>query len=69
MTKKLTNTIFIHPNQKLDKDGWPEKWTKAQIKRIGELWDEGIASGPAGELDIEEVLARARNRLADKNKE
>ena len=28
--------------------------------RLGELWDEGVASGPAEPLSIQEIIARAK---------
>lgn len=28
--------------------------------RLGELWDEGIASGPGEALSMEEIIARAK---------
>jgi hypothetical protein len=32
-----------------------------ETKRLGELWDEGIASGPGESLPIAELIARARS--------
>jgi antitoxin ParD1/3/4 len=34
------------------------------LKRLRQLWDEGIASGPAEALDITELKHIARKRLA-----
>lgn len=33
------------------------------IKRLRQLWDKGLASGPAGELDMQELRKEARTRL------
>lgn len=46
--------------------GWQlrEPLRKAEIERLRRLWEEGLASGPAKELDIEEVKRRGRERLA-----
>jgi antitoxin ParD1/3/4 len=32
-------------------------------ERLGRLWDEGIASGPAGEVDFPELRSEVRRRL------
>jgi antitoxin ParD1/3/4 len=34
------------------------------IKRLRQLWDEGVASGPAGKLDMKMLRKEARERLA-----
>ena len=34
------------------------------ITELRRLWDEGVASGSAGELDVEELLQEARARSA-----
>jgi len=36
------------------------------IKRLRQLWDEGVASGSAGELDLTELRRDARARLEGK---
>jgi antitoxin ParD1/3/4 len=36
---------------------------RAAIAELRRLWDEGIASGPAQEMDIQEILAEARRQL------
>ncbi|KIZ42702.1 MULTISPECIES: type II toxin-antitoxin system ParD family antitoxin [Rhodopseudomonas] len=36
------------------------------IKRLRQLWDEGLASGSAGELDLAELRRDARARLDGK---
>lgn len=33
------------------------------IRRLRHLWDEGVASGSAGELDMKKLRADARKRL------
>jgi antitoxin ParD1/3/4 len=33
------------------------------IQRLQQLWDVGIASGPAGELDMKKLRCDARKRL------
>ena len=33
------------------------------IKRLRQLWDKGLASGSAGELDLQELRQEARTRL------
>jgi antitoxin ParD1/3/4 len=33
------------------------------LKRLQELWDEGLASGPAKPLDFDELRCMARQRL------
>ncbi|MDC8011898.1 type II toxin-antitoxin system ParD family antitoxin [Tahibacter soli] len=44
---------------------WQEREAKKQaaLDRLRQLWDEGIASGSAGELDIETVIKRASEAL------
>jgi antitoxin ParD1/3/4 len=43
---------------------WTERQAqkRAAIDRIGKLWDEGIASGSAGAMDIEAIIERAKAR-------
>jgi antitoxin ParD1/3/4 len=42
-----------------------DKRTAAAIRRIRELWDEGVASGPAREpRTAEQIKAEGRRRLA-----
>jgi antitoxin ParD1/3/4 len=36
---------------------------KQDIERLRQLWDAGIASGSAGELDMEKLRREARARL------
>ncbi len=31
--------------------------------RLGELWDDGIASGPGEALTMEEIIARAKSGM------
>lgn len=47
--------------------GWQlrEPLRKAEVERLRKAWDEGIASGPARELDIGELKRRGRERLAE----
>ena len=33
------------------------------IKRLRQMWDEGVASGSAGELDMKKLRKEARERL------
>ncbi|MDE5446679.1 type II toxin-antitoxin system ParD family antitoxin [Bradyrhizobium sp. CSA207] len=33
------------------------------IQRLRQMWDEGIASGPAGKLDMKKLRKQARERL------
>jgi hypothetical protein len=40
-----------------------EAATAAAIDRLGELWDEGKASGPAKLLDFDELRREAHERL------
>ena len=46
--------------------GWQlrEPLRKAEIERLRKAWEEGLASGPAGPLDFEEIKRRGRERLA-----
>jgi antitoxin ParD1/3/4 len=37
---------------------------KLEIERLRKAWQEGIASGPVGPLDFEEIKRRGRERLA-----
>ena len=37
----------------------------ANIRRLRQLWDEGLASGDAGPLDFTELKQEARRRLLD----
>lgn len=41
---------------------WDERRQKRerQLERLGKAWDEGKASGPAGPLDMAEIIAEAR---------
>ena len=47
--------------------GWQlrEPLRKAEIERLRKAWEEGLASGPAREIDFEEVKRRGRERLAE----
>jgi antitoxin ParD1/3/4 len=38
------------------------------IKRLRRMWDEGIASGPAGKQDMKKLRKEARGRLAGAKK-
>ncbi|MBR0752613.1 type II toxin-antitoxin system ParD family antitoxin [Bradyrhizobium jicamae] len=38
-----------------------------EIKRLRQLWDEGVASGSAGVLDMKALRKEARARLARKS--
>jgi len=38
------------------------------IKRLRQMWDEGIASGSAGEVDMKKLRKEARERLEDGKK-
>lgn len=46
---------------------WQEREAKKQatLDRLRQLWDEGVASGSAGELDIEAVIRRASKALKE----
>lgn len=46
---------------------WQERETRKRAVIVGlrQLWDEGIASGSAGELDIEDVIRRAARNEAE----
>ena len=33
------------------------------IKRLRQMWDDGVASGSAGELDMKKLRKEARERL------
>ena len=46
--------------------GWQlrEPLRKAEIERLRKAWAEGLASGPAEELDIEEIKRLGQERLA-----
>jgi antitoxin ParD1/3/4 len=37
---------------------------RLESERIAKLWDEGIASGPARERPIDDIIAEAKGRLA-----
>src|SRR6185503_20592535 len=46
-----------------------EELRRIEGERIGKLWDEGVASGPARERDMEEIKQEARRRWkAEKKK-
>ena len=47
---------------------WREKRQRKQeaIRGLKQLWDEGIASGPAVERDIKDILAEARRRFKNR---
>lgn len=40
-----------------------EEMRRIEGERIAKLWDEGIASGPARERSIDDIIAEARVRL------
>jgi antitoxin ParD1/3/4 len=44
---------------------WSAKWLqrRGDIQRLGELWAEGKASGPATPVDFDELLEEAREEL------
>lgn len=46
--------------------GWQlrEPLRKAEVERLRKAWAEGLASGPARELDLEDIKRRGRQRLA-----
>jgi antitoxin ParD1/3/4 len=39
------------------------KLRQEDIKRLRQIWDAGVASGSAGELDLKELRRHARERL------
>jgi antitoxin ParD1/3/4 len=39
-----------------------------EAERLGRLWDEGIASGPAGEVDFRELRNEVRRRIESAGK-
>jgi antitoxin ParD1/3/4 len=41
-----------------------EEMRRLEGERIGKLWDEGIASGPARERSIDDIIDEAKSRLA-----
>ncbi len=41
-----------------------EELRRLERERIGQLWDEGIASGPGRECSLEDIIERARSRAA-----
>jgi antitoxin ParD1/3/4 len=41
-----------------------EELRRLEGERLGKLWDEGIASGPARERSIDDILSEARSRVA-----
>jgi antitoxin ParD1/3/4 len=41
-----------------------EELRRIEGERIGRLWDEGIASGPAVERSIDDIIDEAKSRLA-----
>jgi len=46
---------------------WQEKWEarQADIRKIRQLWDEGIASGKPEPIDFDELREEARRLLRD----
>jgi antitoxin ParD1/3/4 len=44
-----------------------EEMRRVEGERIARLWDEGLASGPARERPIDDIIAEARARL-EKNR-
>lgn len=46
--------------------GWElkEEMQERERERLGRLWDEGIASGPARERSIDDIIAEAKSRRA-----
>jgi antitoxin ParD1/3/4 len=46
---------------------WQEKWEarQADIRKIRQLWDEGIASGKPEPIDFDELRQEARRLLRD----
>ena len=51
--------------------GWQlrEPLRKAEIERLRKAWAEGLASGPAEELDFEEIKRLGQERLAAMSKD
>ena len=41
-----------------------EEMRRLEGERIGKLWDEGIASGPACKRSIDDIIDEAKSRLA-----
>jgi antitoxin ParD1/3/4 len=41
-----------------------EEMRRLEGERIAKLWDEGLASGPARERNIDDILDEAKTRLA-----
>ena len=41
-----------------------EEMRRLEGERIAKLWDEGIASGPARERSIDDIIDEAKTRLA-----
>ena len=50
--------------------GWQlrEPLRKAEIERLRKAWADGLASGPARDLDVEEIKRRGQQRLAAMSK-
>ena len=48
-------------------DGWQNQleFTPEEVIRLRELWQEGINTGPAVELDFEQLLQESRQDLKD----
>lgn len=44
---------------------WRQKreWRREDIQRLRQLWDEGLASGSAGPVDMDALRREARERL------
>jgi antitoxin ParD1/3/4 len=43
---------------------WELKMRRLEGERIAKLWDEGLASGPARERPIDDIIDEAKGRLA-----
>jgi antitoxin ParD1/3/4 len=44
-------------------DWTPKRTLQQQIDELRRLWEEGIASGPAGPLDMHAIKLDARRRI------
>ena len=61
----FANNVQAIYQQAQQGDPWWNGLTQAQQEHVKHLIQEGIDSGPAGPLDMEDIKLRGRQRLAE----
>jgi len=58
---KLVEIVLTSLEEQVDR----REFSAEEKARLGELWDEGIASGPGELLTMQEIIDRARKPIGD----